>query len=61
MAGRKFLKLTIPNDIAYLPIAQKCVRKLLPDFGSSEKGVTIIIRYAFGYSIKNTRLDTCAA
>ncbi len=65
MAGRKFLKLTIPNDIAYLPIAQKCVRETSSMFGFAgediykielalEEGVTNIIEHAFESSEDNT-------
>ena len=54
MADRRFLKLTIPNDVSFLPIAQKCVREVSIMFGFAgediykielalEEGITNII------------------
>jgi len=65
MAGRQFLKLTIPNDMAYLSIAQKCVREVSIMFGFAgediykielalEEGITNIIKHAFESCEENT-------
>ncbi|HPG56414.1 MAG TPA: ATP-binding protein [Candidatus Wallbacteria bacterium] len=65
MADRRFLKLTIPNDVSFLPIAQKCVREVSIMFGFAgediykielalEEGITNIIKHAFESSEQNT-------
>jgi serine/threonine-protein kinase RsbW len=65
MANPGYLKLTIPNEVTYLPIAQKCVREASIMFGFTgediykielalEEGVTNIIKHAFESNEMNT-------
>ena len=58
MRTQDVLKLTIPNDLSYLPIAQTCVRETAQKFGfegaalvkielAVEEAVTNVIQHAF--------------
>lgn len=65
MQKNDFIKLTLPNDLSYLPLAQSCVRQAAEKFGFAdpelgqielalEEAVTNVIKHAYDTAEYNT-------
>ena len=65
MPKNDFIKLTLPNDLSYLPLAQNCVRQAAEKFGfenrelgqielALEEAVTNVIKHAYDTAENNT-------